>query len=108
VSHSHNYSLPKLMFRAYDDFRGIKLVLGQVPRLNIFSFVPFVLRGIFKDLIFLFKNKEHRSFYWAQWIIWANILRTLGIYLGSRYDKYPSFVRNFFSLEARRRSYDST
>ncbi len=100
--HSHSYPILIMLKRFFDEYKGLKIALGYVDRVNVFTIIPSTLHGLWFDSKYIWKQDEYTFFlkiYWSWYAFWLNLLKRTAAILGGRYEKLPNWLIKRISLE---------
>lgn len=101
VLHSHNYSLLNFFKRYFDEYRGLNISLGDVGSISFFILLPLIVKGSVTDIRYIIKNTRGKRLYWCLYTPFFHFVRSLGAYLGGRYQRIPLSIQKILSLEKR-------
>ncbi|MBK5230969.1 MAG: glycosyltransferase family 2 protein, partial [Thermoleophilia bacterium] len=103
VVHSHDYSPLRFMKRYFDEYRGLREVLGYIPPIGLRSALRTILGLSRGDRRYLRGEgvKGRKLFTGTLHSLRHHSLRLLGQTLGGRADRVPSWLSRRLSLEGR-------
>ena len=90
VYHSHKYSLKKVFQEYFDSGAAMTVVYTGVANYSMGHFISDGLRYIFEEYEFMLKNGY---WYWIPYAIIYDIMKFLGIFLGSKHKYMPLWMK---------------